>query len=159
MSTPWQPPPCQDHLSWLLAGAGRSLEGGAELAVYAPDGTLTEVVALARHHRLQPPEEPGGLPTLWIRPIIGGTRDHSGAPLFSIEACRRRGITYQQAARHGDELEFHLGSGQVLRVRPAQHDRLEQLQLWDAFFYTRLTGDEEAQLEELVEDSWYGRYY
>lgn len=154
----WQPPPWEDHLRWLLSGAGRGLEGGAELAIYAPDGSLTEVVALARHYRLEPPR-PDAPAILWIRPIVGGARQDSGQPVFSIEACRRRGIAYQQATRRGEQLELRLGSGQLLRIGPALPPRLEQLQLWDAFFYTRLSAEEETQLEELVEDSWYGRYY
>ena len=56
------------HLEFLLAGAGRELEGGAELEVSDRSGEVVFRAPLARHCQV---DETG---TLWVRPVVGGYR-------------------------------------------------------------------------------------
>ena len=60
------------YLAFLLAGAGRDLEGGAELEVSDPDG---EWCSSPRWPVISGSIETG---TLWVRPVVGGYRPEPG---------------------------------------------------------------------------------
>jgi hypothetical protein len=114
------------YLAFLLAGAGRDLEGGAELEVSDPDGEVVFLAPLARHHRV----EDG---TVWVRPVVGGYRRGPAVPeyAFSLEAARPRALSPMSVRREGPELILELSSGQVARIRPADTETLPELQRWD----------------------------
>jgi hypothetical protein len=144
------------HLEFLLAGAGRDLEGGAEIEVSDPGGEVVFLAPLARHYRL---DDEG---ILWLRPVVGGYRPvpENGVPpyAFSLAAARRRGLLPTEARRDGEDLVFELNTGQRARIRPARGEALAELQRWDSFYYVVLTAGEEADLDALWADSDIGRW-
>ena len=150
-SSAWLP-----YLEFLLAGAGRDLEGGAELEVSHPGGQVVFRAALARHWRL---DDEG---ILWLRPVVGGYRPvpGEGAPpyAFSLNAARPRGLLPTDVCREREDLVFELNSGQRARIRPASGENLAELQRWDTFYYLTLTAEEEAALDALWGDSYLGRW-
>lgn len=142
------------YLAFLLAGAGRDLEGGAELEVSDPDGGVVFFAPLARHHRL----EDG---TVWVRPVVGGYRPQGPAMpeyAFSLDTARPRALCPVSVRREGPELILELDSGQVGRIRPAGSETLPELQRWDTFYYNVLTAEEEAELDRLWGDSYLGQW-
>ncbi len=144
----------RSHLEFLLAGAGRDLEGGAELEVSDSKGEVVFLAPLARHWRI---DEDG---TLWVRPVVGGYRPEPGQGLpsyaFSLDAARRRGLDPVSIRLEGSELVLELYSGEVARIRPAGPKTLPQLQRWDTFYLMVLTAQEEADLDALWGDSYLG---
>jgi hypothetical protein len=144
------------HLEFLLAGAGRELEGGAELEVSDRTGKVVFLAPLARHCRL---DETG---TLWVRPVVGGYRPEPGKGLpayaFSLSAARRRGLDPVSVRREGLELVLELYSGEAGRIRPAGPKTLPELQHWDTFYFLALTAEEEADLDALWGDSYVGSW-
>jgi hypothetical protein len=159
MTTPdWQP-----ALTALLGHPDPGLGGGvqgAELVVSDPaDPTGDYRAALARHHRL----EPGDPPVLWIRPLndgytpparAAGEPDHR----FSLNETRRRGIAYRNASLIDGELHLDLVDGRAATIRPVQPDLAHQLDAWDTFVTTVLPANVEAELDQLVDDSWTGTW-
>ena len=53
---------------------------------------------------------------------------------------------------------FEVRSGQRAGVRAAGEQTLRELKRWDAFYYNVLTTQEEAELEELVGEWYWGRW-
>lgn len=143
-----------DRFGELVIGGPDVDEGGAELVVEDPDGTVAFRAPLARMWRHEPDTK-----SIWIRPIIGGHQDYPGAPWrFSISNCRRRGLKYLAAAIHGDRVVLDLWNGQRARVQPVNEDLRGQLERWDTFVLTQMSAEAEAALEALAEDSWYGEW-
>lgn len=143
------------HLQVLLAGAGRDLEGGAELEVSDPGGNVVFAAALARQCRF---DDEG---ILWVRPVVGGyCPAGEGMPpyAFSLNAARPRGLLPLGVGREGEDLVLELESGQRARIRPARAEMLAELQRWDDFYYLALTVGEEAALDALWGDSYVGRW-
>ena len=142
------------YLQFLLAGAGRDLEGGAELEVSDPGGEVVFAAALARHCRL---DDEG---ILWVRPVVGGYRPApaEGMPpyVFSLNAARPRGLLAVGVGREGEDLVLELDSGQRASIRPARAETLAELQRWDDFYYLALSAEEEADLDALWGDSYVG---
>ena len=152
---------CARRLGELLAGrhAGTDdeLEAGAQLVVTDPDGTEVFRAPLARHHTpdLDDPH------LLWIHPVLGGypSPEPDGWYLFNLSISRRRGLAYTAAcvSENGDVV-LDLRGGQIARIQPAVGRELDELQRWDEFTLNVLTAEEEAALDRLDTDSWYGRF-
>ena len=146
----------RSYLEFLLAGAGRELEGGAELEVSDRGGEVVFLAPLARHYRV---DETG---TLWVRPVVGGYGPEPGHGMppyaFSLEAARRRALEPLRIRREGPELVLELYSGQSARIRPAGPETLPELQRWDSFYLLVLTAREEADLDALWGDSYMGEW-
>ena len=144
------------HLRWLLAGGDAGLDGGAELEVRHPDGTLAFLAPLARHHRLDAESTPERT-CIWIRPVVGGYTPEpgTGAPpyAFDLFEARRRNLTFAACRRDGDALVFDLESGQHAWVRPARDELLDELARWDTYYYVHLPADAQAALDALEADS------
>ncbi len=139
---------------WL--GGGQDLLAGAELEVAEPDGTVVFLAPLARHHRLEGD-------TLWLRPVVGGyepSGDEPGLPpyAFSLNQARARALSTAGLRSEGEELVLPQPSGQVARIRQARPTILAELERWDTFFYTVLSATEEAELDRLWGDSWWGQW-
>ncbi len=149
--------PIMQRFAALLAGdhttTGDELEAGAQLVVTDPDGSEVFRTALARHWRIDQEDEY----LIWIRPILGGWSEHS-VPYFNLSLARRRSLGYTTAERDGDDVVFHLHNDLTARVQPAAGDELAELRRWDIFTLNVLTATEETGLEELMADSWYGRF-
>jgi hypothetical protein len=140
------------YLAYLLAGAGRDLDGGAELEVSDPDGEMVFLAPLARHHRVE-----GG--TVWVRPVVGGYRPQGWTEyVFSLDAARPRALCPVSVRREGPDLVLQLSSGQVGRIRPAGPETLPELQRWDTFYYNVLTAEQESELDALWGDSYLGEW-
>lgn len=152
-------PDWQTTLDELVGGGGQGLAAGAELEARGPEGEVQGCWPLARHWRLAEPDEDGS-PTVWVRPLVGGGRTPTGTPVFSLQACRRRGISFQdvRVLDAHRAVVFTLGSGQTVSVRPATGERLERLTLWDAFVSHRLPAIVELELGQLLDDSWHGKF-
>lgn len=143
-------------MAWLLAGGDAGLDGGAELDVSHPDGSPAFRAALARHHRVEPPD------LVWIRPVIGGyglidyelEHDESGraAYAFDVEVARRRALQVRTARAHGQELHLDLATGQSAVIRPAATDTLAELSRWDTWYYTALDAAAQRDLDALNHD-------
>jgi hypothetical protein len=152
---------CARRLADLLegrhTGTGDELDAGAQLIVTEPDGTEAFRAPLARHH-MPDPDDPY---LLWIRPVLGGTPspEPGGGYVFNLSLSRRRGLAYTSARidENGD-LVLVLRSGQGATIQPAAGRELEELQRWDDFTLNVLTAEEEADLDRLDGDSWYGRF-
>lgn len=139
---------------WL--GGGQNLQAGAELEVAEPDGNLVFLAPLARHHRLEGD-------TLWVRPVVGGyepSGDEPGLPpyAFSLNQARARALSMAALRAEGNHLVLPQPSGQVARIRQASRATLAELERWDTFFYTVLSATEEAELDRLWGDSWWGQW-
>jgi hypothetical protein len=152
---------CARRIADLLEGrhgnAGDELDAGAQLVVTDPDGAEALRAPLARHH-MSDPDHPD---MLWLRPVLGGTPspDPSGWYVFNLSISRRRALAYSSASidENGDVV-LTLLSGQVATIQPAAGRELEELQRWDDFTLNILTAEEEADLDRLDADSWYGRF-
>ncbi|WP_159942531.1 hypothetical protein [Nocardiopsis sp. FR6] len=141
----------------LLGGAhtstGDETDAGAQLVVDHPTGEEAYRAALARHCRWEEAQD-----VLWVRPIVpGGTDPETGEKVYSLSACRRRSLAWTRLRVYESQVVFTLANGQVARIEPAQGPELDELRAWDAF-QLELTAQEEQALEELREDSWWGRY-
>ncbi|MEV6818441.1 hypothetical protein AB0M72_06770 [Nocardiopsis dassonvillei] len=141
----------------LLAGAhtstGDELDAGAQLVVDHPDGQEAYRAALARYCRLGEYQD-----VLWIRPIVPGSLDpRTGQRVYNLSLCRRRSLAWSHVQADEERVFFTLVSGQVARIEAAHGAELDELRIWDAF-QLELTAQEEQALEELREDSWWGRY-
>lgn len=143
-------------MAWLLAGGDAGLDGGAELEVSHPDGSAAFRAALARHHRVEPPN------LVWIRPVIGGDglgddeleHDESGraAHAFDVDVARRRALQVRTALADGQELHLELATGQTAVIRPAAADTLAELSRWDTWYYTALGAAGQRELDALDHD-------
>lgn len=131
---------------------------GATLDVTDPAGELVYSAPLARMWRLDA-DDPAAL---WIRPIAGRA-ELGGLVEFSLSTARRRSLDVL-AVHLGDDghwpvVTAELRNGQRATIRAAEGEQeLALLEDWDTFTLTALTADEEAALEDLVEDSWHGRH-
>lgn len=138
----------------LLASWLADLDVGAELEVRDPDGALALLAPLARHYRLEPEE---GL--LWIRPVVGGYEPRGpGMPryAFHLNEARARAISTHAARTDGDEIVLETAGGQIAHIRPAGPQTRPELEHWDTFCYVVLTAEEEAALDAVWGDSYYG---
>jgi hypothetical protein len=98
---------------------------------------------------------------VWIRPVVGGYEpDHSepGLPpyAFSLEVARPRSLAFTGVAGDAAELVFDLVNAQRARIRPAGPATFPELERWDTFYYTVLTAQEEAELDLVAGDSYWG---
>ncbi len=148
-------PEWEERLARWLSG-GQDLQGGAELEVAEPDGAVAFLAPLARHYRLEGD-------TLWVRPVVGGYQpsgDEPGLPpyAFSLNQARARALSLAGLRVEGDELVLPQPSGQVAHIRQAGPATLAELQRWDTFFYTVLSATEEAELDRVWGDSWWGQW-
>ena len=139
---------------WL--GGDPDLQAGAELEVAEADGTVVFLAPLARHHRLEGD-------TLWLRPVVGGyepSGDEPGLPpyAFSLNQARARALSLAELSSEGEELVLPQPGGQVARIRQAGRPTLAELERWDTFFYTVLSASEEAELDRVWGDSWWGQW-
>ena len=150
-------PHWEERLARWLAG-GVDLEIGAELEVRDPDGTVVFLAPLARHYRIEDEDDSH---TLWIRPIVGGyaPEREPGEPLyaFSLNEARARALSLADVRVEDDEIVFDLGD-QVAGIREAGPETMPELERWDTFFYTVLDAEEEAALDRVWGDSYYGRW-
>jgi len=139
-------------LARWLAG-GEELESGAELEVRDLDGALAFLAPLARHYRVA-----DGV--LWVRPVVGGYEPlEGGLPYaFSLNEARARALPLDTVRLEGDEIVMATGADQVARIRPAGPETLQELQRWDTFVLTVLDAEEEAALDRVEGDSWWGRW-
>lgn len=138
-------------LGWLLAGGADGLDGGAELDVRHTDGTPAFRAALARHHRLDPPD------VVWVRPVVGGyepDHDEPGQPTyaFDVDIARRRALHVRAARVDGAELHLDLATGQTAVIRPAAADTLADLTRWDTWYLTALDAATQRELDALTHD-------
>lgn len=145
----------EERLSRLLVGA-QGLSAGAELEVAEPDGAVAFLAPLARHYRVEGD-------TLWVRPVVGGyepAEDEAGLPpyAFSLNQARARALWLGALRAVGDALVLPQPSGQVARIRQAGRATLAELERWDTFVYTVLSAEEEAELDRVWGDSWWGRW-
>ena len=139
---------------WL--GGDPDLQAGAELEVAEADGTVVFLVPLARHHRLEGD-------TLWVRPVVGGyepSGDEPGLPpyAFSLNQARARALPLDDVHLEGDEIVLPTRADQVARIRPAGPETFAELERWDTFVLTVLDAEEEAALDLVEGDSWWGRW-
>lgn len=131
---------------------------GATLHVTDPAVGLVYSAPLARMWRLDA-DDPA---VLWIRPIAGRA-ELGGLVEFSLSTARRRSLDVL-AVHLGDDgpwpvVTAELRNGQRATIRAAEGEQeLALLEDWDTFTLTALTAEEEAALEDLVEDSWHARY-
>ena len=140
------------QLSEWLSG-GEELESGAELEVLDLDGTVAFLAPLARHYRVA-----GG--ALWVRPVVGGYAPVQGAVpyAFSLNEARARALPLDDVRLEGGEIVLSTRADQVARIRPAGPETLPELQRWDAFVLTVLDSEDEAALDRVEGDSWWGRW-
>ena len=119
------------RLAEMLDSGPTGLDGGAELEVTNPDGSVAYRSALARHCRTFGD---------WvaIRPVPEG---------------RAKALT-GEVASDGDELVFFVRSGQVARVRPIGDELRPALEAWDTFFLLELGADDQAVLEAFADAGW-----
>lgn len=138
----------------LLNGDGSPETEGAQLVVTDPDGGEVFRSALARHFRLDPEEDR----LLWVRPIAPGVTDPStGEVIYSLNACRRRALSWNGIQVEGEAVHLILESGQVARIEQAGERERVELLSWD-LFVLGLSVEEERSLDELGGDSWWGRH-
>ncbi|MEU1812991.1 hypothetical protein [Micromonospora aurantiaca (nom. illeg.)] len=138
----------QDQLRRLV------VDHGATLDLTSADGTVIAHTVLARHWRLDA-HDPR---CLWIRPIAPGYREESGAVVYSLSRCRRRGLQFTAVEHTTQELSLSLDGGLRAHIRPAAGADVDEIERWDTFVLTRLTGQEEQALDALDADSWAGRF-
>jgi hypothetical protein len=148
-------PAWEQRLAELLAGGG-DLESGAELDVRDLDGTVVFLAPLARHYRIE-----GN--AVWVRPVVGGYKPERvvGNPLyaFSLNEARARGLSpLERMTMVGEELVILTGAGQEAHIRQARPETMAELERWDAFFYNVLSPQEQAELDAVVGDSYWGEW-
>lgn len=131
------------------------LDVGAELEVSDPDGSIVFLAPLARHYRLEPEES-----VLWVRPVVGGyvpiAASGSPAYAFHLDEARARAISTSDVRLEAEELVLTTAAGQVARIRPAGPQTRPELDRWDDFCLLVLSAAEEAALDEVWGDSYYG---
>jgi hypothetical protein len=147
-------------LSWeqCLSAWLRNLNVGAELEVRDPDGSVAFLAPLARHYRLDEDDA-----TVWLRPVVGGYTLEQGGPghppyAFHLNEARVRGISVADLRLdlEGLELVAPQASGQVAHIRPPGPSTREELDRWDLFVLNVLSAEEEAALDRVWGDSWWG---
>lgn len=148
MSEPWE----QLLATWL-----GDLAGGAELEVRDGDGAVAFLAPLARHYRLEEPD------LVWVRPVVGGYAPERSEPgvatyAFHLDRARARALSVSQLEIQGLELVAPQPSGQVARLRPAGPSTRPELERWDSFVYTVLSADDEAALDRVWGDGWWGEW-
>lgn len=146
------------RITELVTGGDPGLSTGAELAVRSASGELAFRAPLARHWR-----EEVGERCIWVRPIAGGyepTERRPGDPpyLFSLNAARRRGLTWTTASVKGETVVLELAGGEVATIGPAGEDLRPELERWDSFVLQLLPSELEQELEQLEDDSWQGQH-
>ena len=147
--------PWEERLArWARGGEG--LQAGAELEVLDADGAVALVAPLARHYRIEGD-------TLWVRPVVGGYQMPGGEPglppyAFSLNQARARALSLAGVRVEAEEVVLPQPSGQVARIRRAGPAAQAELERWDTFVYTMLSADEEAELDRVWGDSWWGRW-
>lgn len=120
------------RLEEMLGSGPTGLDGGAELEVANPDGSVAHRSALARHCRLVGDR-------VAVRPVPEG---------------RAKALT-GEVVSDGDELVFHLrSSGQVARVRPVGDEWRPVLEAWDTYFLLELDPEDQAVLEAFADAGW-----
>ena len=85
-------------------------------------------------------------------------RREPGDPLyaFHLNEARVRGISVGELRLEGGELVAPQVSGQVAHIRPAGASTREELDRWDLFVLNVLSAEEEAALDRVWGDSWWG---
>lgn len=139
-----------------LAGWLAELECGAEIEVRDPDGSIALLVPLARHFRHDVDDQ-----LLWLRPVVGGYAPTGpGMPpyAFHLDQARARAVSTRHARVEGDELVFVTDGDQLVHIRPAGPHTRPELERWDDFVYLVLSAEEEAALDEVWGDSYYGEW-
>ncbi|WP_051740030.1 hypothetical protein [Kitasatospora sp. MBT66] len=167
MTSTTTPDSWQNALEDLVAGrhsaSGDHDDAGAQLVVTDPDGTEVFRAPLARHHRIDP-DQPN---LLWLRPIVGGSPNPDVPTLYdyNLNVARRRALVWDRVEVGADgAVSFQLAplgdeeQGQGARVEAADGEELETLSRWDDFV-SRLSADDEAELDRLAADSWTGTAY
>jgi antitoxin (DNA-binding transcriptional repressor) of toxin-antitoxin stability system len=145
-------PEWESRLARWLAG-GKELESGAELEVRDSDGTVAFLAPLARHYRVD-----DGV--LWVRPVVGGYEPPEGglAYAFSLNQARARALPLDDVRLEGEEIVVATRASQVAHIRPASPETFAELERWDTFVLTVLDAEEEAALDQVEGDSWWGRW-
>jgi hypothetical protein len=145
-----------DHRIRVLVAGDPEPErpAGAELTIL-DSGHAVYTAALARMSRRD-----GN--TVWIRPIVGRVPsfDQHQPVVFSLNAARRRGLTVL-GARYldGGRIHLELAGGLTATIGPVTAAQAaKDLRDWDTFTTQVLTAAEEHELEQLREDSWWGRF-
>lgn len=134
------------------------LDVGAELEVRDPDGSVAFLAPLARHYRLDEDDDT----VLWLRPVVGGYAPERGEPgrppyAFHLNEARARAVSIADLRLlEGLELVAPQASGQVAHIRPAGASTREELDRWDLFVLNVLSAEEEAALDRVWGDSWWG---
>jgi hypothetical protein len=150
-------PDWEARLAQLLAGDGQ-LGGGAEIEVLHPDGSVALLAPLARHHRVEDDET--GPPVVWIRPVVAGyaPEGERGLPpyAFHLNEARPRALQLAGLEEVGHELVFRTAAAQLVRIRPAGPQTLLELERWDTFCAVVLSAEDEAALDRVWGDSWWG---
>lgn len=138
----------------LINGDVPAATEGAQLVVTDPDGSEVFRSALARHFRLDPEEDR----LLWVRPIAPGVTDPSTREVvYSLNACRRRALSWNEIHVDGEVVHLILESGQIARIEQTGEREAAELRSWD-LFVLGLSVEEEKSLEELAGDSWWGKH-
>lgn len=147
-------PQWESRLAQLLAGDG-DLGGGAEIEVRDPDGAVALLAPLARHHRVEDD-------VVWIRPVVGGyvPAGEPGLPpyAFHLNEARPRALNVAGLLEVGEELVFRTAGAQLVRIRPAGPATIAELERWDSFCGVVLSADDEAALDRVWGDSWWGEW-
>ena len=147
-------PEWEARLAQMLAGDG-DLGGGAEIEVRDPDGSLALLAPLARHHRVEDD-------VVWIRPVVGGyvPTGEPGLPpyAFHLNEARPRALSVDGLVDVGEELVFRTAGGQLVHIRPAGPETGAELERWDSFVLLALSAEDEAALDRLWGDSWWGEW-
>lgn len=146
------------RLHELVTGGNAGLAGGAELFVQSAEGAGVFRAPLARHWRHEVGEN-----CVWLRPILGGFEvpdRRVGEPRrrYSLNTARRRGLRYNRASIHAGEVVFELVTSELAIIRLVRQDLRAELNQWDDFVLGVLPADVEADLEELIDDSWHGEF-
>ena len=148
-------PDWEARLAELLAGNGE-LGGGAEIEVRDADGGMALLAPLARHYRVE-----GDV--VWIRPVVGGyvPRGEPGLPpyAFHLNEARPRALAVDGLVEVGErKLVFRTAGAQLVHIRPAGPATLAELERWDTFCVVVLSAEDEAALDRLWGDSWWGEW-
>jgi len=92
--------------------------------------------------------------------VVGGytpTAEPGLAPYaFHLDEARPRALAVDALVEAGEELVFLTAGGQRGRIRPAGPETLDELERWDSFVLGVLSAEEEAALDRLWGDSWFG---
>jgi len=94
---------------------------------------------------------------IWIRPLVAGYWVGS-MYVFSLALIRRRALAIDEVTTKGDAIVLVQPSGQIARIQPVGADQAALLERWDTFMLNTLSAEDEAALEELLDDSWHGNW-